>query len=195
MPATQNAEATAASIRDGWLHTGDVVKEFDGDIKIVDRLKDIMITAGGKNLTPSEIENGMKASPYIKECIVVADGRNFVSALIQIDFETVGKWAERNRMAFTHFRSLVENPQVRELVAEEINRANSKLAQVSQVRKFHLLTKELDHDDGEVTATMKVRRSSIYNLYEKEIEAMYGKGRLQCLISRFCCSGRAALPR
>lgn len=174
----KNAEATAASIRDGWLHTGDVVKEFDGDIKIVDRLKDIMITAGGKNLTPSEIENGMKASPYIKECIVVADGRNFVSALIQIDFETVGKWAERNRMAFTHFRSLVENPQVRELVAEEINRANSKLAQVSQVRKFHLLTKELDHDDGEVTATMKVRRSSIYKTYEKEIEAMYGKGGL-----------------
>ena len=81
-------------------------------------------------------------------------------------------------MAFTHFRSLVENPQVRELVAEEINKANSKLAQVSQVRKFHLLTKELDHDDGEVTATMKVRRSSIYKTYEKEIEAMYGKGGL-----------------
>lgn len=174
----KNAEATAASIRDGWLHTGDVVKELDGDIKIVDRLKDIMITAGGKNLTPSEIENGMKASPYIKECIVVADGRNFVSALIQIDFETVGKWAERNRMAFTHFRSLVESPQVRELVAEEINKANTKLAQVSQVRKFHLLTKELDHDDGEVTATMKVRRSSIYKTYENEIEAMYGKGGL-----------------
>ncbi|MBL8404246.1 MAG: AMP-binding protein [Dechloromonas sp.] len=171
----KNAEATAASIRDGWLLTGDVVKEVDGDIKIVDRLKDIMITAGGKNLTPSEIENGMKASPYIKECIVVADGRNFVAALIQIDFETVGKWAERNRMAFTHFRSLVENPQVRELVAEEINKANAKLAQVSHIRKFHLLTKELDHDDGEVTATMKVRRSSIYKTYEKEIEAMYDK--------------------
>lgn len=174
----KNAEATAASIRDGWLHTGDVVKELDGDIKIIDRLKDIMITAGGKNLTPSEIENGMKASPYIKECIVVADGRNFVAALIQIDFETVGKWAERNRMAFTHFRSLVESPQVRELVAEEINKANAKLTQVSQIRKFHLLTKELDHDDGEVTATMKVRRSSIYKTYEKEIEAMYGKGGL-----------------
>ena len=174
----KNAEATAASIRDGWLHTGDVVKEIDGDIKIVDRLKDIMITAGGKNLTPSEIENCMKSSPYIKECIVVADGRNFVSALIQIDFETVSKWAERNRMAFTHFRSLVESPQVRELVNEEINKWNEKLAQVSQVRKFHLLTKELDHDDGEVTATMKVRRSSVYKTYEKEIEAMYCKGGL-----------------
>ncbi len=167
----RKASRTAAAYRrrGAWV---------DGQIKIVDRLKDIMITAGGKNLTPSEIENAMKASPYIKECIVVADGRNFVSALIQIDFETVGKWAERNRMAFTHFRSLVENPQVRELVAEEINKANSKLAQVSQVRKFHLLTKELDHDDGEVTATMKVRRSSIYKTYEKEIEAMYGKGGL-----------------
>ena len=101
-----------------------------------------------------------------------------MSALIQIDFETVSKWAERNRMAFTHFRSLVESPQVRELVNEEINKWNEKLAQVSQVRKFHLLTKELDHDDGEVTATMKVRRSSVYKTYEKEIEAMYCKGGL-----------------
>jgi len=171
----KNPEATAASIRDGWLHTGDVVAEVDGDIKIVDRLKDIMITAGGKNLTPSEIENTMKASPYIKECIIVADGRAFVAALIQIDVDTVGKWAERQRLAFTHFRSLVENPRVRELVAEEVNKGNAQLAQVAHVRKFHLLTKELDHDDGEVTATMKVRRSSIYKAYEKEIESLYGR--------------------
>jgi long-chain acyl-CoA synthetase len=169
----KNPEATAGSIRDGWLHTGDVVTEQHGDLKIVDRLKDIMITAGGKNLTPSEIENSMKASPYIKECIIIADGRHFVSALIQIDFDTVGNWAERNRIAFTHFRSLVEHPRVRELVLEEINKGNAGLAQVAHVRKFHLLTKELDHDDGEVTATMKVRRSSIYKTYEHEIEGMY----------------------
>jgi len=172
----KNPEATAAAIRDGWLHTGDVVKEIDGDVKIVDRLKDIMITSGGKNLTPSEIENTMKASPYIKECIVIADGRNFVSALIQIDFETVGKWAERQRLAFTNFRSLVESPAVRDLVAEQVNAGNERLAQVAHVRKFHLLTKELDHDDGEVTATMKVRRSSIYKAYSVQIEAMYGRG-------------------
>lgn len=172
----KSPEATAAAVQDDWLHTGDVVVEVDGDIRIVDRLKDIMITAGGKNLTPSEIENTMKASPYIKECIVVADGRNFVSALIQIDSETVGKWAERQRLAFTHFRSLVDSPAVRELVAAEIAKGNASLAQVAQVRKFHLLTKELDHDDGEVTATMKIRRSSIYQTYAREIEAMYGHG-------------------
>jgi long-chain acyl-CoA synthetase len=169
----RNAEATAATIRDGWLHTGDVVREEDGQLRIVDRLKDIMITAGGKNLTPSEIENTMKASPFIKECIVVAEGRRFVSALVQIDYETVGKWAESRRIAFTHFRSLVEAPEVRGLIEAEIARGNATLAQVAQIRRFHLLTKELDHDDGEVTATMKVRRASIYQAYAAEIEAMY----------------------
>lgn len=169
----KNPEATASSIQDGWLHTGDVVRQEQGQLKIVDRLKDIMITAGGKNLTPSEIENTMKSSPYIKECIVVADGRKFVSALIMIDMETVGKWAEAQRLAFTHFRSLVELPQVRALIDTAIAQGNARLAQVSHIRKFHLLTKELDHDDGEVTATMKVRRSSIYKTYAAEIEAMY----------------------
>ncbi len=169
----KNPAATAASIRDGWLHTGDVVREERGQLKIVDRLKDIMITAGGKNLTPSEIENTMKGSPYIKECIIVAEGRKFVGALVQIDLETVGKWAEARRLPFTHFRSLVETPQVRELIQSEIDRGNERLAQVAQIRKFHLLTKELDHDDGEVTATMKVRRTSIYKTYANEIEALY----------------------
>ncbi len=169
----KNPEATASSIRDGWLYTGDVVVEEGGQLRIVDRLKDIMITAGGKNLTPSEIENTMKGSPYIKECIIVADGRKFVGALLQIDYETVGKWAEARRIPFTHFRSLVEHADVRELIAAEIARGNGRLAQVSHIRKFHLLVKELDHDDGEVTATMKVRRSSIYKTYAAEIEALY----------------------
>ncbi len=169
----KNPEATAQSIVDGWLHTGDVVRVDRGQIKIVDRLKDIMITAGGKNLTPSEIENTMKASPYIKECIIVAEGRKFVGALVMIDYDTVGKWAEAQRIPFTHFRSLVETPQVRELIDTEIGTRNQRLAQVTQIRKFHLLTKELDHDDGEVTATMKVRRSSIYKTYADEIEALY----------------------
>ncbi|MBV7461616.1 MULTISPECIES: long-chain fatty acid--CoA ligase [unclassified Acidovorax] len=169
----KNPEATAGSIVDGWLHSGDVVREEQGQIKIVDRLKDIMITAGGKNLTPSEIENTMKGSPFIKECIIVAEGRKFVGALVMIDYETVGKWAEARRIPFTHFRSLVEHPEVRSLIDAEINQGNQRLAQVSQIRKFHLLTKELDHDDGEVTATMKVRRSSIYKTYAAEIEALY----------------------
>ena len=169
----KNPQATAAAVQDGWLHTGDVVAQDNGQLRIVDRLKDIMITAGGKNLTPSEIENTMKASPFIKECIVVAEGRRFVAALVQIDYETTGKWAQARRLAFTHFRSLVELPEVRELIRAEIARGNDRLAQVAQIKQFHLLTKELDHDDGEVTATMKVRRSSVYKSYASEIEAMY----------------------
>ena len=169
----KNPEASASSVRDGWLHTGDVVREEGGQLRIVDRLKDIMITAGGKNLTPSEIENTMKGSPFIKECIIVAEGRKFVGALVQIDYEIVSKWAEARRIPFTHFRSLAEHPQVRELINADIDKGNARLAPVSQIRKFHLLTKELDHDDGEVTATMKVRRSSIYKSYAEEIEALY----------------------
>ena len=169
----KNPDATADAVRDGWLHTGDVVAQDDGRVRIVDRLKDIMITAGGKNLTPSEIENAVKGSPYVKECIVIADGRKYVSALIQLEFDTVGKWAESRRIAFTHFRSLAECSQVRELVQQEVARANAGLAPVAQIKRFHLLTKELDHDDGEVTATMKVRRASIYRTYANEIETLY----------------------
>lgn len=170
----RNEEATTATIRDGWLHTGDVAELRDGQYRIIDRLKDIMITAGGKNLSPSEIENTLKASPYIKECIVVGEQRKFVSALIQIDAETTGKWAEEQGIAYSTFRSLVEEPRVREMITREVEAGNSTLAQVAQVRKFHLLTKELDHDDGEVTATMKVRRASIYSKYAAEIERLYG---------------------
>lgn len=169
----KSPEQTREVIQDGWLLTGDVVR-IDGDtLYIVDRLKDVMITAGGKNLTPSEIENAVKASPYIKECIIVADRRKFVAALVQIDFETVSKWAESRGIAFTHFRSLAEHSEVRKLVDEEIDRANGTLAEVARIRRFHLLTKELDHDDGEVTATMKVRRANIYQAYQAEIEALY----------------------
>ncbi|MET0428402.1 MAG: long-chain fatty acid--CoA ligase, partial [Microvirga sp.] len=167
-------EATRAVIRDGWLHTGDVAVMDAEQVRIVDRLKDIMITAGGKNLSPSEIENTVKGSAFIKECIVIAEGRRFPTALVQIDAETAGKWAEENRVPFTTFRSLAEEPRIRSLVAAEIERANRLLAPVGQIKKFHLLTKELDHDDDEVTATMKVRRSNVYRKYAAEIEALYG---------------------
>ena len=167
-------EKTAEAIRDGWLHTGDVVEQDpDGQYRIVDRLKDIMITAGGKNLSPTEIENAMKASPYVKECIVIGERRKFVSALIQIDMEAVGQWAEERRIAYTNFRSLSENPEVRALIQAEVARANAGLAPVANVRRFELLTKELDHDDDEVTATMKVRRANIADKYKEVIEGLY----------------------
>jgi long-chain acyl-CoA synthetase len=171
----KNEAATGAAFTpEGWLRTGDVVDIIDRQFRIVDRLKDIMITAGGKNLSPSEIENTVKASPYIKECIVIGEARKYVSALIQIDAETVGQWADEAGVTYTHFRSLAENATVREMIEAEINKANAQLAQVANIRRFHLLTKELDHDDDEVTATMKVRRSNIQSKYVREIESLYG---------------------
>ena len=169
----RNDAATLAAIRDGWLHTGDVAEFADGHFRIVDRLKDIMITAGGKNLSPSEIENTVKASPFIKECIVIAEARKYVSALIQIDFDLAGKWAEEHGIAYTNFRNLTENASLRDLIQSEIDAANRRLAQVSQIRRFHLLIKELDHDDDEVTATMKVRRANVHRKYRDEIESLY----------------------
>jgi long-chain acyl-CoA synthetase len=174
----KNEAATREAIDDqGWLHTGDVGTWIAGpegrELKIVDRKKDIMITAGGKNITPSEIENALRASLYIKEAIVIADRRRFVSALIQIEFDSVSAWAEQQGLAYTNFRSLAEMPPVRALIEREVARVNAEMAQVQQVRKFHLLTKELDHDDGEVTATMKVRRQSVAEKYADVIEALY----------------------
>ncbi len=170
-------EAATASVIDeeGWLHTGDVVEHDDaGHLKIVDRKKAIIITAGGKNISPSEIENALKVSPYIKEAVVLGEGEKFVAALIQIDFENAGKWAIDRKIAYTNFKSLSQQKEVIELVAEEVVKANATLAQVKQVRKFRLLDKELDHDDDEVTATMKVRRSTIYKKYAGFIAEIYG---------------------
>jgi long-chain acyl-CoA synthetase len=170
-----NEAATREAIdAQGWLHTGDVAAAAGDEIRIVDRKKDIMITAGGKNISPSEIENALRFSVYIKEAIVIADRRRFVSALIQIDFETVSKWAEEQGLPYTHFRSLAEHPRVRALVQAEVDGVNARMPRVQQVRKFHLLVKELDHDDGEVTATMKIKRKSISEKFADEIEAMYG---------------------
>ena len=174
----KNDEATREAIdAQGWLHTGDIGRWEDGpagrELRIVDRKKDIMITAGGKNITPSEIENALRFSPFIKEAIVIADRRRYVSALIQIEFDSASNWAERQGLTFTHFRSLVELPALRDLIEREVAAVNARMPQVQQVRKFHLLTKELDHDDGEVTATMKVRRKSIGEKYAQAIEALY----------------------
>jgi long-chain acyl-CoA synthetase len=174
----RNDAATQEAVdAQGWLHTGDVARWEDGprgrELRVIDRKKDIMITAGGKNITPSEIENALRFSPYIKEAIVVADRRRFVSALIQIEFESVSKWAEEQNLTYTNFKSLVELPQVHGLVQREVDAVNGRMPQVQQVRKFYMLTKELDHDDGEVTATMKVRRKSIAEKYSQVIESMY----------------------
>jgi len=170
----KNPEATAKTIIDGWLMTEDIATvDPDGHVSIVDRKKDILITSGGKNIAPSLIENELKVSPYIKEAIVLGDGKKFISALIQIEFENVGKWATNRQLAYTTFKSLSMMPEVNALIQEAVDKSNGKFARVENVRKFVLLTKELDHDDDEMTATMKVRRATIYKKFAREINLIY----------------------
>ncbi len=167
-------EETSATIdADGWLHTGDV-GEWDGaNLKIVDRLKDIIITSGGKNISPSEIENLVKMSPFVGEAIVIGDKRKYVSALIAIDFDATSAWAQRKRIPHTTYRDLSEKPEVRELIQNVITETNALLASVEQIKRFGFITKELDHEDGQLTATMKVKRSVIASEFADEIEALY----------------------
>lgn len=168
--------ATARAFTDGWLHTGDIVEiEASGEAHVLDRKKDILITSGGKNITPSLIENALKDSPYIREAILLGDGRNFLAALIQIDLETTGKWAQGQNIQYTTYRTLAQNDRVRDLIAEEVKRVNDRFARVENVRKFVILAKELDHDDGELTATMKVRRRIIEDKFREEIRSIYGE--------------------
>jgi long-chain acyl-CoA synthetase len=174
----RNPQATAEMIdADGWLHSGDIAEWVDAgrerELRIVDRKKDIMITSGGKNIAPSEVENLLKFSPFIREAVVIGERRHFVTALLQIDYETVGKWAEEHGIAYTNYRNLAENPRVRELIQGEVDRANARMPRVQNVRKFYILPKELDHDDGEMTATLKLRRRNIEAKYADVIDAMY----------------------
>jgi len=170
-----DAEATARALDGGWLHTGDVVEYAPGgELRVVDRKKEIIITSGGKNITPSLIENALRDSLYIREAILVGEGRHFLSALIQVDYDTVGKWAQEGKIPYTTYRSLAERPEVRELIEREIDRVNERFARVESVRKFVILTKQLDHDDGELTATMKVRRRVIETRFRDEIASIYG---------------------
>ncbi len=170
----KNPEATAKTVINGWLMTEDIATvDKDGHLSIIDRKKDILITSGGKNIAPSLIENELKVSPYIKEAIVLGDGKQFIAALIQIDFENVGKWAANKQIPYTNFKSLSGRPEVRNLIQEAVNTVNAKFARVENIRKFLLLTKELDHDDDEMTATMKVRRATIYKKFDREINMIY----------------------
>ena len=170
----KNEEATREVVNDRWLSTGDIGQiDENGNISIIDRKKDILITSGGKNVSPSEIEDHLKYSHYIKEAIVIGEGRKYITAIIQIDMENVGFWAQNNRIAFTTFKNLSRQPAVIELIQQEVEKSNKKFSRVEQVKKFALLDKELDQDDGELTATQKVRRKQINEIYKDLIDSLY----------------------
>ena len=136
-------------------------------------MKDIIITSGGKNISPSEIENSLKASIYVKEAMVIGDRRKFLSALIGIELETVGDWALRRNIPYTTYRDLSEKEEVIELIQGVINETNEKFARVETIRKFRMIPKELDHEDGELTATQKLKRSSMADMFSELVESMY----------------------
>ena len=169
----KNEEATKETIdKDGWLYTGDV-GEYDGEfLKIIDRKKDIIITSGGKNVSPSEIENNLKTSPYIKEAIVIGDDRKFLSCLIGIEYDIVSNWALRKNIPHTTYRNLSENEEVQKLIWNEILKAN-ELTSSLELRKFRMITKELDHEDGDLTATQKAKRNVIMEKFSDLIDDMY----------------------
>jgi long-chain acyl-CoA synthetase len=168
-------EKTAEAFTDdGWLKTGDVGVWVDGThVKIVDRIKDIIITSGGKNVSPSEIENSLKVSPFIKEAMVIGDRQKYLTALIAIEYDVVGDWATRRQIPYTTYRDLTTKPQVIELIQGVVNDVNEKTSHVENIRKFRLIPKELDHEDGELTATQKLKRSSVSSMFGELIEDMY----------------------
>jgi long-chain acyl-CoA synthetase len=169
-------EKTAETLRDGWLHTGDVGRiDNEGYFYITDRIKDIIITAGGKNITPSEIENQLKFSPYITDAVVIGDRRAYLTALIMIDHENVEKFAQDNSIPFSNYLSLCRRPEVLALIEAEIAKVNATFARVESIRKFRLIEQKLTAEDEELTPTMKLKRKLVNEKYRDLIDQMYAR--------------------
>jgi long-chain acyl-CoA synthetase len=170
-------EKTAETIdAKGWLHTGDVgAIDNEGYVKITDRMKDIIITSGGKNITPSEIENQLKFSPYVSDAVVIGDKRPYLTCLIMIDQENVEKYAQDHDIPFTNYASLCRAAEIQDLIQREIEAVNVNFARVETIKKFFLIERQLTPEDEELTPTMKLKRSFVNKRYAAEIDAMYGE--------------------
>lgn len=168
-------EKTAEAIdAQGWLHTGDVgTQDADGYFRITDRMKDIIITAGGKNITPSELENELKFSPYITDAVVIGDKRSYLTVIVMIDQENVEKYAQDHDVPFSNYASLTRTPEVQALIQSVLDGVNKKFARVEQIKKFFLLDTQLSAEDEELTPTMKLKRKLVEKKYAAQIEAMY----------------------
>jgi long-chain acyl-CoA synthetase len=169
----RNDAETAADLREGWLHSGDAGFFKNGHLVVIDRVKDIATTRNGVRFSPQYIENKLKFSPYVAEAVILGHQRDYLAAIICIRFAVVAKWAERNRIAFTTLADLAARPEVYALVQQDVERTNDSLPPAHRIRKFLLLYKELDADDGELTRTRKVRRGIINEKYADIIDAIY----------------------
>jgi long-chain acyl-CoA synthetase len=160
--------------KEGWYHTGDVGEITPkGHIKLVDRMRDIIVTSGGKTLSPQQIERVIRGSPYISETIVFGHGRKFVTALLELDYTTVSEWARTAQIPYTSYTNLVTRPEVVELISKEVERCNQELARVEQLKAFRIIPVELDPEQGETTPTRKIKRGLTYKMFEELVESMY----------------------
>jgi len=168
-------EKTAETIdARGWLHTGDVgTIDNEGFVRITDRMKDIIITSGGKNVTPSEIENQLKFSPYISDAVVIGDKRPYLTCLVMIDQENVEKFAQDHDIPFTNYASLCRATEIQDLIWGEIEGVNGNFARVETIKRFYLIERQLTPEDEELTPTMKLKRNFVNKRYAAEIDAMY----------------------
>jgi long-chain acyl-CoA synthetase len=168
-------EKTSETIdAEGWLHTGDVgLVDADGYFRITDRMKDIIITAGGKNVTPSEIENELKFSPYVTDAVVIGDKRAYLTVLVMIDQDNVERYAQEHDVPFSNYGSLTRAREVLDLIQGEVDKVNAKFARVEQIKSFRLLETQLTAEDEELTPTMKLKRSFVQKKYAALIESMY----------------------
>src|SRR5450759_3862197 len=147
----------------------------EGFVKITDRMKDIIITSGGKNITPSEIENQLKFSPYISDAVVIGDKRPYLTCLVMIDQENVEKFAQDHDIPFTNYASLCRAPEIQDLIQREIEAVNANFARAETIKKFFLIERQLTPEDEELTPTMKLKRNFVNKRYATEIDVMYGE--------------------